>query len=283
MVKKNVGGLGRGLHALISENTDSVDNNGVEEIKLIDIDPNINQPRKTFNEEKISELVESIRNHGIVQPILVQRVKGRYMIVAGERRWRAAKLAGLKTIPAVIRDFTDQEIMEIGLIENLQREDLNVIEEALAYKKLMEEFNLTQENISQRVGKSRPSIANTLRLLNLNPDVLKLVQDGNITGGHARALLAIEDKDKQLELAWKIVDENLSVRDIENLAKLLLNPAQKPSKQPNKKDIFLIETEETLKRRLGTKVNIIKGKKKGKIEIEYYSLQELERLIELLS
>ncbi len=280
-------GLGKGLNALIPQATEENKTNkniNDKKINLIDINkikPNKNQPRKYFDKDKIKTLEQSIKEHGVVQPIVIRNTKNGYEIVAGERRWRAAKNLDLKEIPCVIKDLNDEKLLEISLIENLQREDLNDIEEALAYKRLIEDFNLTQDRIGKIVGKSRSYIANTLRLLNLGEQVKELIIDGTISGGHGRALLRIEDLKLQKEIALKIIDENLSVRETEKLvARLIKKTIEKRKK--DYKDSNLIYLEESLKEILGTKVNIVKGKKKGRIEIEYYSDEDLDRIIELL-
>lgn len=271
-------GLGRGLQALIPD-IDEDSTKGVENIKISDIEPNQFQPRKHFDDESLRELSNSIKEHGIIQPIIVRKVDFGYQIVAGERRWRAAKLAGLKEIPAIIKDFDDQKVMEIALIENLQREDLNPIDEAKAYKSLMEQFNLTQEEISKRVGKSRSAIANSIRLLNLDEKVQNMLMEGKITTGHAKVILAVQDADKQNIIANKIVDKNLNVRETENLIKEVTSPKKK-KRQIN--DIYIKEIEDNFCRFFGTKVKIIPGKNKGKIMIEYYGEEDLSRLTELI-
>lgn len=254
-------------------------------VKLSLIDPNTAQPRKNFDEDGLTELADSIRQYGILQPLLVQKKGGRYEIIAGERRWRAAKKADLKEVPVIIREYNKQQTMEIALIENVQRADLNPIEEAMAYQQLIKEFNLTQEEIAERVFKNRATITNSMRLLKLDPRVQTMVASGDLSNGHGRALLGLEDKDVQYEAAKKIVTENLSVRDTEKLVKLLNRPEKKKDKQEKGPDINLIyrEIEERLKSVMGTKVMINrKDKNKGRIEIEYYSQEELERLIELM-
>jgi ParB family transcriptional regulator, chromosome partitioning protein len=275
-MKKN--GLGKGLGALIRENEQEV-NPSVTELKIIELEANQNQPRRFFDDQAMQELSGSIKEHGVVQPIIVRKFNDSYQIVAGERRWRAARLAGLKTVPVVIKDYTNVQVMQIALIENLQRQDLNSIEEAIAYKSLIEEHNMTQENISDKIGKSRSAIANTLRLLNLPDEIKNMVVQGKISAGHARALLTIEDKKKQLEIAIKIVEQQLNVRDIE---KLVMQKDLKEEKKEIKKDVEIIELEDRLKKALATKVNIIHKKNKGKIEIEYYSNDDLDRILELL-
>ncbi|AEF18398.1 parB-like partition protein [Thermoanaerobacterium xylanolyticum LX-11] len=274
----NKRGLGRGLQALIPE-IDEESAKGVENIKISDIEPNQFQPRKHFDDESLKELSDSIKEHGIIQPIIVRRNDFGYQIVAGERRWRAAKLAGLKEVPAIVKDFDDQKVMEIALIENLQREDLNPIDEAKAYKSLMEQFNLTQEEISKRVGKSRSSIANSIRLLNLDEEVQNMLMEGKITTGHAKVILALQDAEKQNMIAKKIVDKNLNVRDTENLIKEVTSSKKKKRKES---DAYIKEIEDNFCRFFGTKVKIIHGKNKGKILIEYYSEEDLSRLTELI-
>lgn len=278
MIKKT--GLGKGLGALIPENEEKIEN-AITEIKLTDIEPNDKQPRKEFDDTALSDLSESIKEHGVVQPIIVRKLGNGYQIIAGERRWRASRLAGLKTIPAIVKDCTNLEVMELALIENLQREDLNSIEEAQAYKSLIEEYEMTQEDIAKKIGKSRPTIANSLRLLQLPSGIKDMIASGKISQGHARALLAIEGEKKQLEIAEKIIEQQLNVRQIEKLAKT----EKKREKPLEKEDLFLVEIkqlEERLKEALGTKVTIQHKKDKGKIEIEYYSNEELDRIIEIM-
>ena len=252
-------------------------------VKVTKIEPNKEQPRKNFDEDALIELSESIKQHGVLQPILVQERKGYYEIIAGERRWRAAKLAKLKEVPVIIKEYTPQEIMEISLIENIQREDLNPIEEAQAYKRLMEEFHLKQDEIAERVSKSRTAVTNSMRLLKLDERVQQMVVDEMISTGHARTLLAIEDKEFQYTVAMRIFDEKLSVRETEKLVKNLQNPKpEKPVVKDTQLDAVYKELEEKIKSIVGTKVEIQhKGNNKGKIQIEYYSQAELERLIEL--
>lgn len=275
-MKKN--GLGKGLGALIRENEQDIAA-AVTELKITELEANQNQPRRFFDDNALQELSDSIKEHGVVQPIIVRKLDDNYQIVAGERRWRAARLAGLKTVPVVVKDYSNVQVMEIALIENLQRQDLNSIEEALAYKSLIEEHDMTQENISGRIGKSRSAIANTLRLLNLPEAIRNMVIHGKISAGHARALLAVEDKMKQMEIAQKIIDQQLNVRDIE---KLVMQKDKTKEKKEDKKDVEIIELEEQLKRTFATKVSIVHKKDKGKIEIEYYSNEDLERILELL-
>lgn len=256
-----------------------------QKLKLSLIEPNRTQPRKNFDEKELNELADSIKKYGVLQPLLVQKKDDHYEIVAGERRWRAAKLAGISEVPVLIREYDRQQTMEIALIENVQRTDLNPIEEALAYQRLTEEFHLTQEEIASRVSKNRATITNSMRLLKLDPRVQQMLIDGTLSNGHARALLALEDGEKQFAAAQKIVQENLSVRDVERLVKSLNRIEADNPKRKTGPDISLIykELEERLKSIMGTKVIINrKDKNKGRIEIEYYSQEELERLIELM-
>lgn len=275
--------LGKGLSALIPELQMDFDKKEIVELEIKNIYPNEDQPRKVFDEEKIQILSESIKSYGVLQPIVVKPDEyGKYMIIAGERRYRASKAAKKNSIPAVIKDLPIRDIMEIALIENLQREDLNPIEEALAYRSLIDNHNVTQEEISEAVGKSRPHITNTIRLLNLTKEVIDMVEYGQITAGHGKALLRITDKDKQLEVANKIIEEGLSVRATEVLAKKISE--EKDVKIPTKKekDLFIVDIEEKLRNIFGTKVNISKGKKKGKIEIEYYTEDDLNNIVSML-
>jgi len=277
-------GLGRGLQALIPE-YQGEEPQGVETINIAYIHPNQYQPRKQFNEESLKELAESIKQNGIIQPIIVRKVASGYQIVAGERRWRAAKIAGLSEIPAIVRDFDDLQVMEIALIENLQREDLNPIEEAKAYKALIEQFNLTQEEISKKIGKSRSVIANSIRLLNLDDRVQAMLVKGEITIGHAKVILSLPSKNLQYEAAKKVVTENLNVRETEDLVKNLLRKNGKSSQKgkSNRIDIHIKEIEDNLCSFLGTKVKITqRGKNRGIIQIEYYSDEDLTRIIELI-
>ena len=252
-------------------------------MKLSKIEPNREQPRKNFEEDALLELADSIKKFGVVQPLVVQKRDDYYEIIAGERRWRAAKLAGLKEVPVIVKEYTKQEAVEISLIENIQRENLNPIEEAMAYKRLLTEFSLKQDEVAERVSKSRVAVTNSMRLLKLSEKVQQMVVDEKISTGHARALLAIEDPDEQLALATKIFDEKLSVREAENLIRLLKNPKQKKEKKVIENEFVYKDLEEKIKAVMGTKVNINhKAKGKGKIEIEYYSDKELERIFELL-
>lgn len=254
-------------------------------LKLSVIEPNQEQPRKEFKEESIQELADSMKKYGVLQPLLVQKKGERYEIIAGERRWRAAKEAGLKEVPVIIREYTKQQTMEIALIENVQREDLNPIEEAMAYQQLMEEFHLTQEEIASRVSKNRATITNSMRLLKLDKRVQDMLIQGQISSGHARALLSLEQGEQQYQIGLKIIAEKLSVRDVEKLVKALVKPRKEKKKEDEERDISFVyhDLEERMKQIMGTKVSINrKDRNKGRIEIEYYSEAELERLIELI-
>lgn len=284
MAKK---GLGKGLSALISEDfsIENEDKTGVAELKITQIEPDPDQPRKDFDSEKLEWLAESIKIHGVIQPLIVTEQKdGFYRIIAGERRWRASKLAGLTTIPAIVREYSKQQSAEIALVENLQREDLNGIEEAKGYKTLMEEFSLTQQQVAEKVGKSRPAVANALRLLNLPESVQDMVIYGEISSGHARAISGISDSELQTDLAQKVIAEDLSVRQLEKLIAQMNVPD--PEKEKDQIDVNLKaqlkELQKELQTYLGTKVKVSRGKNKGKIEIEYYDMNELDRLIQLI-
>ncbi len=297
-------GLGRGIDSLIPTNnaTDSqkkkesktVVKEVVKEVikevkvpadtmlKISDIEPNRNQPRKKFDKQALEELADSIKQFGLIQPIVVQKKDDYYEIIAGERRWRAAKLAKLKEVPVIIKEYSPQEVMEIALIENIQRKDLNPIEEALAYKSLIDEYNLKQEELAKRVSKSRTAITNSMRLLKLSQEVQQMLIDDEISMGHARALLALEHEELQLDAANTIVEKGLSVRDTEKLVKSILNPKQAKLPIPSSEDAVYHKLSDQLKEILGTKVTINHKKGgKGKIEIEYYSQDELERILEL--
>ncbi len=294
-------GLGKGLDTLIpnkvNEETKKTDSKNITKeaaqedgpvtiVNITKVEPNREQPRKNFDEDALEELAESIKQYGLLQPILVQDRKTYYEIIAGERRWRASKKAGLKEIPVIIRNYTDQEIVEISLIENIQREDLNPIEEAQAYKRLLTEFNLKQDEVAERVSKSRTAVTNSMRLLKLCDDVQQMIIDDMISTGHARALISIEDPEQQYAIAQKIFDEKLSVRDVEKLVKSLNKPAkEKKSNSVNKSlEAVYQEIEENLKQKLSTKVSITsKGNGAGKIEIEFYSHDDLEKIMDLLS
>lgn len=294
MTTKKKTGLGRGLNTLIPSapvketKTEKILKKD-EQIKsevmvpILKVEPNPDQPRRQFDEDALQELADSIKQYGILQPLIVKKHDQFYEIIAGERRWRAAKLAGLKEVPVLIRDYAENEIVEIALIENIQREDLNPIEEALAYKRLMEEFSLKQDQVAAKVSKSRAAITNSLRLLKLDPRVQNLLSEEMISTGHARALLAINDADQQYEIAMKVFDEKLSVREIEKLVKQLAKKKKEPPKEDNTVHEFLFANmEESLKQALGSKVNIKNKNNKGKIEIEYYSKEELDRLVDML-
>jgi ParB family chromosome partitioning protein len=272
--------LGKGLNALIPE-LPQMEDQSIQEISVNDIAPNRNQPRQQFDADKMEQLSESISKHGVVQPIAVRRIDRGYEIVAGERRWRAARMAGLKTVPAVVMELDERQVMEIALVENLQREDLNPIEEAEAYKTLMEEFNLTQEEISAAIGKSRPAIANTLRLLSLSEDIQRLVRTNRLTAGHARALIALGEEDRGT-VVDRILKEELSVRETEKLIGSMVEGRKRKAAPTKEKKPWLMDMEEQIAEILGTKVQIIQGRKKGKIEIEYYSPEDLERILEFI-
>ena len=281
---KRTNRLGRGLSALIPDISTEIDKKDIITIDLKNIYPNQDQPRRVFDEEKIKILSESIKNYGVLQPIVLKPDdKGKYMIIAGERRYRASKLARKSDIPAVIKDIPMKDIMEIALIENLQREELNPIEEALAFRSLIKNYEVTQEEISEAVGKSRPHITNTLRLLNLPQKIMDMIDQGQITAGHGKALLRVNDENLQLELANKVIAEELSVRATEALAKKICEDNIKEvPKKSKEKDVFIVDVEEKLRNIFGTKVNISKGKKKGKIEIEYYNEDDLNNIVSML-
>ena len=298
-------GLGKGLDSLIqdknsknlksSEKKDSNIKNSIKTseikeggngevlIRTSKIEPNREQPRKEFDEDSLLELADSIKQFGVLQPLLVRKKDDYYEIIAGERRWRAAKLAGLKEIPVIIKEYTHQEIVEISLIENIQRENLNPIEEAMAFKRLLEEFHLKQDEVAEKVSKSRTAVTNSMRLLKLNPKVQQMIIDDMISTGHARTLLAIDDEEQQYTLATKIFDEKLSVRETEKLVKSLKNPKKEPEKVKVDNAFIYNDIVEKMKNVMGTKVKINqKTNGKGKIEIEYYSPEELERIYELI-
>ncbi len=253
-------------------------------VKITKVEPNREQPRKNFDEDALQELADSIKQFGLLQPILVQDRKDYYEIIAGERRWRAAKLAGLKEVPVIIRNYTEQEIVEISLIENIQREDLNPIEEAQAYKRLLTEFHLKQDEVAERVSKSRAAVTNSIRLLKLNEEVQRMVVDEMISTGHARALLAVENPEEQYNLAQRIFDEKLSVRDVEKLVKNLHKPAKLKKVDDKTMQVIYQDIEEKLKQKLGRKVIVTsKGEGSGKIEIEFYNHEDLDRLLDVLN
>lgn len=295
-VKK--GGLGKGLDSLISGEMEMISSQeGKKEVvekiiekpveiklKITELEPNREQPRKDFNEDALEELADSIKDYGVLQPLLVQKENDYYRIIAGERRWRAAKKAGLKEVPVIIKDYTSQQVVEISLIENIQREDLNPIEEAMAFKRLLEEFHLKQDQVAERVSKSRVVITNAIRLLKLDERVQNMLVHDMLTAGHGRALVSIDDKEQQYTLALKVLDEKLSVRETEKMVKNILNPKKKQEKElfTDSEEIIYQNMQEKMKGILGSKVVINKkDKNKGKIEIEYYSSEELERLMEL--
>ena len=291
-------GLGKGLDSLIPDNKsmksvtsektveskeDAAAKSGVQVMKINEVEPNRDQPRKNVDEDALLELSDSIKQFGVLQPLLVRKRKDYYEIIAGERRWRAAKLAGVKEVPVIEKEYTDQEILEIGLIENIQRENLNPIEEAIADKRLLEEFNLKQDEVAERVSKSRTAVTNSMRLLKLSDKVQQMIIDDMISTGHARALLAIDDPELQYTLANKIFDEKLSVRETEKLVKEIKNPKKPKEKKPVANSFIYQDLEEKMKSVFGTKVSIAsKGKGKGKIEIEYYSDDELEHLFDMM-
>ena len=286
-------GLGRGINALIPEDVNEenvvvmevvkeviVKEPAETKVRISQVEPNREQPRKMFDEDALIELSESIKQYGVLQPLLVQKKDNYYEIIAGERRWRAAKLAGVKEIPVIIKDYSDQEVMEIALIENIQREDLNPIEEAQAYQRLIKDYKLKQDEVAEKVSKSRAAITNSLRLLKLDKRVQEMVMEGKISNGHARAIIGIEDGDKQYMVAMRIFDEKLSVREVEKLMKQLDKP-KKENKIPAN-DFVYRDLEDKMTKIMGTQVVIKNKDKKGKIEINYYSQDELERIYELL-
>lgn len=274
--------LGKGLGALIPNDVQVKENNKPTVISLNLIKNNDEQPRKVFDDEKIAELAQSIKEHGIIQPIILNKKDNYYVIVAGERRWRAAKMLGLKEVPAIVMELTDKDILEVSLIENIQRQDLNPIEEALAYKKLLSDFDLTQEELSKRVGKSRVAISNIIRLTGLSDTVKQYLIDEVITEGHGRALLAIEDSKVQCEIAQKVIDEKLSVRELERLIKFL-KTEKKPKEKTRELNPYYKDVTERLQNYFGTKVNISNKNNKGRIEIEYYSDEDLQRILEIIN
>ena len=291
MAKKT--GLGKGLDSLIPVHNNTEKEKAVVEkvvekksdtvLRITEIEPNKGQPRKNFNEDALEELADSIKQFGIIQPLVVQKRDGYYEIIAGERRWRAAKKAGLKEVPAIIKDYTDEEMMEIALIENLQREDLNPIEEAQAYKKLINDYKLKQDEIAEKVSKSRVAITNSMRLLKLSEKVQDMIVDEMISSGHGRALLALNDKKMQEELANRIFDEKLSVRETEQIVKALNNPKEKKQKEEYSDNFVYEKIENEFKEIIGSNVSIKrKSQDKGKIEIDYYSTEDLERIIDLI-
>lgn len=296
MAGKAARGLGKGLDSLIPVAVPQAETKTGEEakenhgqgtyVKITKVEPNREQPRKNFDEDALQELADSIKQYGIVEPLIVQDRKTHYEIIAGERRWRAAKLAGLKEVPVIVRNYTEQEIVEISLIENIQREDLNPIEEAQAYKRLLTEFNLKQDEVAERVSKSRTAVTNSMRLLKLCDEVQQMIIDDMITTGHARALISIEDAEQQYTIAQKVFDEKLSVRDVEKLVKNLNKPEKTKKEVITDKALEAVyqDLEEKLKQSLGTKVAITsKGAGAGKLEIEFYTHDDLEKLTDLLT
>lgn len=298
-------GLGRGLESLFALYDEESDKNitnqnanqnsnqpantkreqegNVTELDINKIYPNPNQPRKHFDEEALQELASSIKTHGVIQPLVVNReADGKYMIIAGERRWRASNMAGLQKVPVVIKNYTEKQIKEISIIENLQREDLNPIEAARAIKQLMDEYNLTQEAVADRIGKSRPSVANTLRLLSLYPDVVKMIEDGRLSSGHARSLVVVDDTTQQLKLAKQAADGKMSVRDLEKAVKNYLNPPKHASAKTNEQSLELKELINEMQRVFATKVSAIGNDNKGRIYIDYYSRDDLDRLADMI-
>lgn len=275
--------LGRGLRALIPEANST--SNGVREIPIHSIQPNENQPRRRFDEAALAELSESIKQHGVLEPLIVRPVGANYEIVVGERRWRASQMAGLQTVPALVRDYDEREATEIALVENLQREDLNPIEEAEAYQRLIDVFSLTQEEVAQRVGRERSTVANRLRLLLLEPEIRDMVEAGSITAGHAKALLGAEPGKQRVELAKLIQDQGLSVRQVEELIRKerQRNQSAKRAKRVVEKDPHWEAIESEFRDVLGTKVNVVqRGNNRGKIEIEFYSVEDIERILSIL-
>lgn len=280
--------LGKGLSALIPDesfNIDDSNKNSTLSISINKIKSDKDQPRKSFDSEKIAELTESIKTHGIIQPLILRKIDNdQYIIVAGERRWRAAKIAGLKEVPAIIMDLTENEILEISLIENIQRQDLNPIEEARAYKKLIDDFEITHEELSKRIGKSRTSITNTMRLINLDDRVQQYIIEGVISEGHGRALLGIKDFKIQYELAQQVIDEKLSVRELEKIIRKIIEPNNKNSSSRKQElNPYYKEIKNQLQNYFGTKVNISNKNNKGKIEIEYYSEDDLQRILDIIN
>ena len=283
MAIKKKSGLGKGLDAIFAENGTEESNRSTEELKLSDLEPNRGQPRKDFDDETLAELADSISQHGILQPLLVRPIfGGGYQIVAGERRWRAARMAGLTTVPAIIRELDDEQVMEIALIENLQREDLSPLEEAMGYQSLMDSYDITQEEVAKIVGKSRSAVANVLRLLKLPEEVQSLIRSGQVSAGHGRALLSFPDDAEKIAVAKRVIEEDLSVREVERLA-------QKANEVPKKKDVkprgipYFNEVELSLHDYLGRKVRVNGDEKKGTLQIEFYGQEDLSELIRKLN
>lgn len=283
MAQKKKNGLGMGLDALFLDNSTEESSAGFVSVNINDIEPNREQPRKTFDEEALSELAASIGEHGIIQPLVVRPIAdGGYQLIAGERRWRAARIAGLNEVPVVIREITDSELLELALVENLQREDLNPIEEAQGLSLLMETYEMTQEQAAKRVGKSRPAVANAVRLLLLPPSVVDMVREGKISAGHARALLALSDNEKIKELADRIIKKGMSVRDTERLVKFMIKEAKGKKKPTKKRDIYYDEVELAVSDTLGRKAKVnVNATGKGTIQIEFFGKEDLEKLMKI--
>ncbi|MEE1392972.1 MAG: ParB/RepB/Spo0J family partition protein [Negativibacillus sp.] len=288
MTRAKKGGLGKGLDALFMDNETA--DSGIVTLRLSEIEPNRDQPRKVFSEEALNELADSIREHGVLQPLLVRPLStGGYQLVAGERRWRASRMAGLREVPVVIRDMDEEQAMEIALIENLQREDLNAIEEASGYKLLMERYGMTQEQVAKRVGKSRPAVANALRLLNLPPRVMEMVEEGEVSPGHARALLSFEDPEQMMDVAQKVRKGKYSVRDIEKMSKHPGEPAVEELTSAEAEDVwgsqaaFFTEMELALSGELGRKVKIARNGNSGMLQIQFYNEDDLKELAQRLT
>lgn len=276
-------GLGRGLDALLPSAASPADVTGVREIPLRDISPNKFQPRQRFDEMKLAELADSIKEHGVVQPVIVRRVEGGYELIIGERRWRAAQAAGLRAIPAVVKEMgSEEDVMTVALVENLQREDLNPLEEASAFHYLIQEFGLTQEEVSQRVGRSRSQVANTLRLLNLDPEIQEQVQAGNLSMGHAKVLLSMSDGSAQKRLFRLVIDKGLSVREAEEAARRQTAVVRPGNPQQAPENPFSA-VEEEMRNALGTRVRVVGRPHRGRVEIDYYSGEELDRLVSILT
>ena len=276
-------GLGKGLDALIPSEGKSKNDNLL--IPINKIKSNSQQPRKAFDNESIVELAESIKHHGIIQPLILKQSGDDYVIIAGERRWRAAKMVGIKEVPAIIMELTDKEILEVSLIENIQREDLNPIEEAMSYKKLLEDFNITQDDLSKRIGKSRSTITNSIRLTNLDERVQEYLIEGVLSEGHGRTLLAVKDNDLQYELAQRVIDDGISVRELERIIKNINNEKDKNKNKRTEKELnpYYKDVVNKLQNYFGTKVSLCNKKNKGLIEIEYYSEEDLQRIIDIIN
>lgn len=275
-------GLGKGLEALFEDNNNTIESSGAETVKISEISPNKEQPRKDFDQAALEQLADSIREHGVIQPLILRPIStGGYQIVAGERRYRASRMAGLTEVPAVVRELTDEETMEIALIENLQREDLNPIEEALGYRELMDHYHLTQEDVAKRVGKSRPVIANALRLLNLPDEVIQQVRNGALSAGHARALSGMDEDEEAIAFMKRILDQNLSVREVE---KIMAQGKEEPSRsrKPSRNSLY-DEVELALTAELGRTVTVANGRKRGTLTIEFYGMEDLKELAQKVS